>query len=192
LEDCAKCVVPFLRAAGFTPTPGDWSGPTGFLVVRLAVGPSIEDHLAASAVARNWRQFHIEVVPQYAASELDVLASLRDGQSDAGVYHLSQPTPAETATRWALGADAGPWWTGWNPDALTSYLQTGLGTLNSVNANSSWTAIDTTIQQNVWDRPLYTIPLIEYWTSRLPLSAASSDVGFLDQVMELTPAALQP
>jgi hypothetical protein len=130
------------------------------------------------------------VFTQYFTSEIAVLTALRTGYFDAGVYHLPQPLPSELATRWALGSQSGVLWTGWDPSALVADYQAGLGTLNSVTATASWMAIDEAIQRNVWERPLYSLPNIEFWSSRLPLQTASSVVGFFDELLNLTPAVL--
>ena len=190
LNDCGSCAPDFLRAAGFTPTASGWTGPTGPLILHLAVGPTTEDRMSAAAIATSWQHLHAEVSMQYFSTEVAVLGALRSGHFDAGVYHLPQPLPSELASRWAVGAQGGSLWTGWDPSALVADYQAGLGTLNSVTATASWKAIDDAIQRNVWDRPLYSLPNIEYWSSRLPLQTASNVVGLLDEFLNLTPASL--
>lgn len=190
LDDCPRCSPEFLRAAGFTPTSTGWTGPTGPLVLHLAAGPTAEDRMSADSVAAAWRQLHATVSVQYFSTEVAVVGALRSGYFDAGVYHLPQPLPSELASRWAIGAEAGSLWTGWNPSALIADYQAGLGTLNSVTATASWVAIDDAIQRNVWDRPLYSLPNIEYWSSRLPLQTASNVVALFDELLNLTPASL--
>lgn len=190
LSDCSACSTAFLRAAGYVPTTAGWTGPSGPLIVRLAVGPTIEDRMSVTSLVTSWRAVGVRVLVEQFGTELAVLEALRSGYSDAGVYHLPQPLPAEYATRWALGPKAGALWTGWDSAALLADYQTGLGTLNSVTAASSWSAIDNTIQRNVWDRPLYSLPNFEYWSSRLPLQTAANVVGLFDEILSLTPSAL--
>lgn len=188
--DCLTCAVEALRRARYTQVGGGWQDPHGKSVsVRLIIGPSEADRLAATFIVNTWRVIGIPTFQVFVSSESKVPAALAAGSADVGVYSRSLTFGPTVPARSFFGsAFVDSRSTGQVTTAISSQGQVASADLNPTSAHLEWAQLDGLVSHSFLARPLFYQPVIQAWSSRFAtVSGGGSLIALLDQIPSVRP-----
>jgi ABC-type transport system substrate-binding protein len=194
--DCVACAAPALEAGGFRFSGGRWISPHGkTFAIRLVVGPALFDRAAAARVVAAWRLAGVRVTVTSATSDRAAADALFRGVADAGVFTTNTGTLPFTAARSWTSTDYGDGYDmGWRSTQIDQWYAAALDDFNPNDALSDYQNIDHFIEDQSWERPLFTEPSILDWSIDIAgVYGSLSLAGLVDQITQwsyVSPAEL--
>ena len=184
-EDCTSCAVEALVATGLHRSHSGWATIGGArFAVDVAVGPSATDRVVANSVIRQWRAIGVRVHERRTSSEVAASIAAARSQVDAAIF--TRPTvtaPAYAARSWSGPAYADSFPGGWRASSVNALYHQAIEQFNPVTAASTWLALDQTIVDSYWVRPLFTEPSLMAWANTVgTVEPTYSIPGLVDQL----------
>lgn len=164
------------------------------LVFRVGVGGSALDREVAESVSRTWqRGLRVRVVVVPLASSNDVVAALRQGRVDIGIYEQDTSVGFANRVLWGSTSLSTLADLGWDRTPLLQPLLAPLlanlyGTFNPSQAQSLFTQLDQIASDDVLAWPLFTVPYSLRWSPSVTgVLGSVSIAGFVNELPGWTP-----